>query len=445
MAKLFGTDGVRGAANKYLTAELAYKLGRAGAYVFFEKTVNKKPLIVIGRDTRISGHMLEGALIAGICSVGGDVVKAGIIPTPGVAYLTRELNAVAGIMISASHNSFEDNGIKFFSSTGYKLPDSLEKEIEQLVLGEDKMPFPIAGELGSVRELEGACEKYINFAKNTIDTKLKGVKVVVDCANGAAFQTAPRALEELGAEVIVINNQPNGININKNCGSTHPKELTEEVLKHGADMGIAHDGDADRMIAVDEKGKIVDGDQIMVACGLYLKEKGLLKNNALVVTVMSNIGLHLALKQGGITVYQTQVGDRYVLEKMMEMDCSLGGEQSGHVIFLNHNTTGDGLVTALQLLQVMVDTGKPLSQPAARMEIFPQILLNVKVVDKGKAMSDPAFLKRIAEIEETLKGEGRVLVRPSGTEPLVRVMVEGPNDDVIKKMAEELVAMISDK
>lgn len=438
MAKLFGTDGVRGVANRDLTAELAYKLGRAGAYILSKKTDNRKPLIVIGQDTRISGHMLEGALIAGICSVGGNVVKAGVIPTPGVSYLTRLLNATAGVMISASHNPVEDNGIKFFSSTGYKLPDSVEEEIEQLALGEDRMPLPIGEKLGSVKELNDACEKYISFAKNTIDTKLNGVKVVIDCANGAAFQAAPQALKELGAEVIVINNQPNGININKNCGSTHPEELKKEVLKHGADIGIAHDGDADRVIAVDEKGNIVNGDQIMVACGLYLKEKGLLKDNSLVVTVMSNIGLHLALKQAGITVYQTQVGDRYVLEKMIETGCNLGGEQSGHIIFLDHNTTGDGLVTALQLLQVMADTGKTLSQLAAQMEIFPQILLNARIKNKDRVMSNPTFLKAIEEIEGKLKGEGRVLVRPSGTEPLVRVMVEGPKDDLIETMAEEL-------
>ncbi|WP_028309189.1 phosphoglucosamine mutase [Desulfitibacter alkalitolerans] len=438
MAKLFGTDGVRGVANRDLTAELAYRLGRAGAYILAKNTDYRKPLIVIGQDTRISGHMLEGAMIAGICSVGGNVVKAGVIPTPGVSYLTRLLNATAGVMISASHNPVEDNGIKFFSSTGYKLPDSVEEEIEQLALSVDNMPFPTGEMLGSVKELNDACEKYISFAKNTIDTKLNGVKVVIDCANGAAFQAAPQALKELGAEVIVINNQPNGININKNCGSTHPEQLQKEVLKQGADIGIAHDGDADRMIAVDEKGNIVDGDQIMVACGLYLKKKGLLKDNSLVVTVMSNIGLHLALKQAGITVYQTQVGDRYVLEKMIEAGCNLGGEQSGHIIFLDHNTTGDGLVTALQLLQVMSDTGKTLSQLAAQMEIFPQILLNARVKNKDRVMSNPTFLKAVKEIEGKLKGEGRVLVRPSGTEPLVRVMVEGPKDDLIKTMAEEL-------
>ncbi len=438
MAKLFGTDGVRGIANKELTAELAYKLGRAGAFILSKETGNKKPLIVIGQDTRISGHMLEGALVAGICSVGGNVIKAGVIPTPGVSYLIRQLNASAGAMISASHNPVEDNGIKFFSSTGYKLSDAVEEEIEKLALGKDNMPFPIGTMLGSVKVLEDACEKYISFAKNTIDTNLLGVKVVVDCANGAAYQAAPQALKELGAEVIAINNQPDGSNINENCGSTHPNQLQSIVLKHGANIGIAHDGDADRMIAVDEKGNIVDGDQIMVACGLYLKQKGLLKDDSLVVTVMSNIGLHLALKKAGITVHQTKVGDRYVLEKMIETGCSLGGEQSGHIIFLDHNTTGDGLVTALQLLQVMVDTGKPLSELAAQMEVFPQVLINARIQNKDKVMSNPSFLKSIEGVEQKLQGEGRVLVRPSGTEPLVRVMVEGPDKGTISNMAQEL-------
>lgn len=438
MARLFGTDGVRGIANQELTAELAYKLGRAGAYILSRETDNQKPLIVIGQDTRISGHMLEGALIAGICSVGGNVIRAGIIPTPGVSYLIKQLNASAGAVISASHNSFEDNGIKFFSSTGYKLSDAIEAEIEKLALGEDNMPSPTGSMLGSVKVLEDSCKKYISFAKNTIDTSLRGVKVVVDCANGAAYQAAPQALKELGAEVIAINNQPNGSNINQNCGSTHPEELQSVVLKYGANIGIAHDGDADRMIAVDEKGNIVDGDQIMVTCALYLKQKGLLKDDSIVVTVMSNIGLHVALKKAGISVLQTKVGDRYVLEKMIETGCRLGGEQSGHIIFLDYNTTGDGLITALQLLQVMVNTGKPLSLLAAQMDVFPQVLINARIKNKDKVMSNPSFLKSIAEVEQILQGQGRVLVRPSGTEPLVRVMVEGPVKETINKMAEEL-------
>lgn len=438
MAKLFGTDGVRGVANKKLTAELAFKLGRAGAFVLSRDTSSKKPLIIIGRDTRISGHMLEGALIAGICSVGGDVLKTEVIPTPGISYLTRALKANAGIMISASHNPVEDNGIKFFSSTGYKLPDSLEEEIENLIFGEDQMPFPIGADVGIVKELENASEKYVAFSKNTIDTSLKDVKVVVDCANGAAHKVASQTLEELGAEVIAINNQPNGININDKCGSTYPESLQKAVLHHGANLGIALDGDADRLIAVNEKGEIVDGDQIMVICALYLKEKGLLKNNSIVVTIMSNIGLHLALKKAGITVYETTVGDRYVLEKMLETDSILGGEQSGHIIFLDHNTTGDGLVTALQLIQVMADKGKILSELAEQMEVFPQVLVNARVKDKNKAMTDEIFRKMIKEAEKKLGGEGRILVRPSGTEPLIRVMVEGPDNSVITTIAEEL-------
>ncbi len=439
MGKLFGTDGVRGVANKELTPELAYKLGRAGAYVLAFKSKSKKPLIVIGRDTRISGQMLESALTAGICSVGGDVIRVGVVPTPGVAYLTRELKATAGVVISASHNPVEDNGIKFFSSTGYKLPDAIEEEIEELVLSsEDNMPLPVGIDVGQVKDMNEIVDKYVDFAKSTVDTDLKGIKVVIDCAHGAAFEVAPRVLKELGAEVIVLNNQPDGTNINEKCGSTHPQDVQEAVLQYGANIGLAHDGDADRLIAVDEKGCLVDGDQIMVACGLYLKEKGLLKNNAVVVTIMSNMGIHLALEKAGIKVYQTKVGDRYVLEKMVEEDCVLGGEQSGHIIFLNHNTTGDGLVSGLQLIQVMAASGKPLSELAAQMEIFPQVLVNARVKNKEAVMTSQAFKEKTKKAENSLQGKGRVLIRPSGTEPVIRVMVEGPDKEVIGELAQEL-------
>jgi phosphoglucosamine mutase len=438
MGKLFGTDGVRGVANKVLTAELAYRLGRAGAYVLSDKG-KKKPLIVIGRDTRISGYMLEGALSAGINSVGGDVIRIGVLPTPAVAFITRSINASAGIVISASHNPVEDNGIKFFSSTGYKLPDPVEIEIEEIYFdANNNLPFPIGKELGKITDFEHAIKKYVDFAKSTIDSDLKGFKVVIDCANGAAYQTTPRALEELGAEVIVINSQPDGTNINEGCGSTHPQCLQDAVLKYGANVGIAHDGDADRMLAVDEKGNLVNGDQIMVACSLYLKNKGLLKNNSMVVTVMSNLGLFKAMEDAGINVYQTKVGDRYVLEKMIETDSIIGGEQSGHIIFAKHNTTGDGLISALQLLQVMVETGKPLSELASQMEMFPQVLVNARVINKEKVMNDPNFARKIKKAEADLKGDGRILVRPSGTEPLIRVMVEGSNEEVINKIAGEL-------
>ncbi|MEW6622749.1 MAG: phosphoglucosamine mutase [Bacillota bacterium] len=439
MAKLFGTDGVRGVANRQLTAELAYKLGRAGAYVLASQVQDRKPVILIGRDTRISGHMLEGALTAGICSVGGNAVRLGVIPTPAVAYLTRALGADAGAMISASHNPVEDNGIKYFSSTGYKLPDAIEVEIEALVAGaEDSMPFPVGKELGLAKDFDAALERYVEFAKNTVDMRLDGVKVVVDCAHGAAYEAAPRALRELGAEVVAIYNQPDGTNINENCGSTHPQKLQEAVLKYGAHLGIAHDGDADRMMAVDEKGQLVDGDQVMVACALYLKEKGQLEDNSLVVTVMSNMGLYAALDKAGIKTYQTRVGDRYVLEKMLETGSILGGEQSGHIIFLKHNTTGDGLVTALQMMQVMVDKGRPLSELAAQMEVYPQVLVNARVQNKEQVMASQVFQARVKEAEQKLKREGRVLVRPSGTEALIRVMLEGPDKDLIGRMAKEL-------
>ncbi len=442
MAKYFGTDGVRGIANKQLTAQLAYRLGRAGAYVLAKHSSAERPKIIIGRDTRISGPMLEGALIAGICSVGGDVIRVGVVPTPAVAYLARSKNATAGIMISASHNPAEDNGIKFLSSTGYKLSDLVEEEIETLALNAvDEMPYPIGADVGSVQDMDNAIEEYIGFLKKTVDMDLKGVKVIVDCANGAAYQAAPQTLMELGAEVIAINNMPDGININKDCGSTYPQELQKAVVEQGATLGIAHDGDADRVVAVDEKGRLVDGDQIITICGLHMKEKGLLPNDSLVVTVMSNIGLHLALEKAGIKAYQTKVGDRYVLEKMLETGCSLGGEQSGHIIFLEYNTTGDGLLTALQLLQVAADTGKPISELADQMQTFPQVLINAKVHNKEEVMSSAEFKEKIAEAEEKLNKKGRVLVRPSGTEPLIRVMVEGPDEAEIKKVAEELAKL----
>lgn len=438
MKNLFGTDGVRGVANQLLTAEMAYKLGRAGAYVLSTDS-DKKPLIIIGKDTRISGSMLEGALVAGINSVGGDVLRVGIVPTPAIAYLTKVLKATAGVMISASHNPVEDNGIKFFSSTGYKLPDALEDEIEEIYFNEiDNLPNPIGKDIGTTRDLENAIDKYIEFAKNTIDVDLKGLKVVVDCANGAIFEAAPKALRELGAEVIAINDRPDGTNINENCGSTHPQNLQKAVVEHGAAIGIAHDGDADRMIAVDEKGNVVNGDQVLVTCGLYLKDKGQLKDDSVVVTVMSNMGLFKAFEKAGIKVYQTKVGDRYVLEKMLETGSILGGEQSGHIIFLDHNSTGDGLVTALNLLQVMIDREKPLSELAAQMEVFPQVLVNARVNNKDKVMNHPKFNQKIKIAEDELKGEGRILVRPSGTEPLVRVMVEGPDKNTIQQIAQEL-------
>ncbi|MTI80819.1 MAG: phosphoglucosamine mutase [Firmicutes bacterium] len=441
MAKLFGTDGVRGVANRELTAELAFKLGQAGACVLTDQGEAKK--IVIGRDTRISGDMLEAALVAGICSVGVDVYKVGVMPTPAIAYLTRELGAAAGVVISASHNPVEDNGIKFFGPSGYKLTDQVEEKIETMVLDNSlEYPSPVGGDLGCTFKIDDALDRYVNFARQTINTDLKGLKIVVDCANGAAYQVAPRVLSELGAEVIPVFNFPDGVNINKDCGSTHPETLMKKVVEHGADIGLAHDGDADRVLAVDGNGKLVDGDQIMVICAKHLKQQGQLPLDTLVVTVMSNLGLHTVLKQSGINVLQTKVGDRYVMEKLLESGVTLGGEQSGHIIFLDHNSTGDGIITALQLLAVMKETGHSLNKLAAQMEHYPQLLKNVRVEDKEKVMNSSQVKKAIAQVEKDLQGEGRVLVRPSGTEPLVRVMAEAKDPNKLNEVVNKLVGII---
>lgn len=441
MAKLFGTDGVRGVANGELTPELAFQLGRAGAYALTVQ--NDHSRIVIGRDTRISGDMLEAALIAGICSVGVDVYKVGVIPTPAIAFLTRELGAVAGVVISASHNPVQDNGIKFFGPSGYKLSDHIEAQIEKMVVeGGVTYPVPVAGDLGRVYTIDDAVEKYVKFACNTVKTDLTGLKIVVDCANGAAYKVAPKIYSRLGAEVIPIFNIPDGININASCGSTHPEELMKKVVEHNAHIGLAHDGDADRVLAVDANGNLVDGDQIMVICAKHLKEKGLLKKDTLVATVMSNLGLHIALKESGINVLETQVGDRYVMEKMLESGAILGGEQSGHIIFLDHNTTGDGIVTALQLLVVMHETGQSLAELAGQMERYPQLLQNVPVKDKQVVMGSPKLAAAIAEGEKELAGAGRILVRPSGTEPIVRVMAEAKDQQQLEKVVQKIVAVV---
>lgn len=441
MAKLFGTDGVRGVANTELTAELAFKLGRAGAYVLTKQGQPKK--IIIGRDTRISGDMLEAALVAGICSVGVNVYKVGVLPTPAIAYLTKKTKSGAGVVISASHNPVQDNGIKFFGPSGYKLPDELEAQIEKLALeGDHVLPKPTGGELGRVYYVEDALDQYVEFAKSTINTDLKGLKIVVDCANGAAFQVAPRVLAELGAEVIPIFHRPDGVNINAGCGSTHPAALMEEVVKQGADLGLAHDGDADRVLAVDEEGNLIDGDQIMVICAKHLKQKGQLRKNTTVVTVMSNLGLYKALESSDINVVETKVGDRYVLEKLLETGARFGGEQSGHIIFLNHNTTGDGIITALQLLAVIKETGKSLGKLAKQMEKYPQILKNVRVKDKTAVMNSPIMTEAIRRFERDLAGKGRILVRPSGTEPLVRIMVEGKDMVELERIVDKLAEIV---
>lgn len=440
MDRLFGTDGVRGVANSQLTPSLAFRLGQAGAYVLSKE--HPHPRIVIGKDTRISGDMLEAALIAGICSVGADVLRVGIMPTPGIAFLTRTLDVSAGVVISASHNPVQDNGIKFFDSTGYKLPDAIEDEIEKIVVCEEK-PWhsPTGGEIGRVIEVADAESRYKDFLKFTVG-RLDGIKVVLDCANGAASFVGPKVLEEAGVEVIPICNTPDGVNINADCGSTHPGGLQRAVLENGADLGLAMDGDADRLIVVDEQGTILDGDFIILICALAQKAKEKLAKNAVVVTVMSNLGLHLALKKAGVEIFETQVGDRYVMEELIRTGAQLGGEQSGHIIFLDKNTTGDGLLTALQLLAVIKERQLPLSKLASQMQRLPQILLNARVQHKERLMKDAQVLAKVHEAEKILNGNGRVLVRPSGTESLIRVMVEGPDQEKLKEIAQEIIDTI---
>ena len=441
MGVMFGTDGVRGVANRDLLPDTAYKLGRAGAHVLAGSISNAR--IVIGKDTRISGDMLEAAMVAGICSAGVDVLKVGIMPTPAIAYLTREMKAAAGVVISASHNPVEDNGIKFFSASGYKLSDEVEAEIEALVIDNcSGVRSPIGGEVGRVYEVCDAADRYVKFACGTITTDLKGLKVVVDCANGAAYQVAPRIYSQLGAEVTSIFNNPDGININSGCGSTHPEALMKAVVSSGADLGLAHDGDADRVLAVDARGRLIDGDQIMVICARNLKKKDCLAENTAVVTVMSNLGLHLAMRESGIRVVETKVGDRYVLEELLRMGARFGGEQSGHILFLDHNTTGDGILTALHLLAVMKEEGQPLDRLADQMERLPQLLINVQVIDKNLVMSSPVLAGAIMDEEKKMGGSGRILVRQSGTEPLVRVMAEGRDMGQLKEIVERLSNII---
>lgn len=447
MGKLFGTDGVRGVANTELTGKLAYQLGQAGAYVLTKET-KRQPRIIVARDTRISGTMLEAALVAGICSVGAKAISIGVVPTPAVAYLVRELGADAGVMISASHNPLEFNGIKFFNNEGYKLRDELEDEIENLILTRsDNIPMPTGENVGTWDMDHSVIEKYIDFVCNTIPGDLKGLKVLVDCANGAASEVAPLALERLGADIEIIHHKPNGTNINKLCGSTHMGDLQSQVIGRGVQAGIAFDGDADRCLAVDEKGEMIDGDQILSIVGLDMKERGTLKRDTIVATVMSNLGFTVMSKEKDINLIQTRVGDRYVLEKMLKHGYNLGGEQSGHVIFLDHNTTGDGLITAIQLLYVIKKTGKPLSELKKCMQIFPQVLINAHVKNENKHayIEDPEIQQAIETLEEKFKGEGRVLIRPSGTEPLVRVMIEGKDKAVIEEEAKKLAAFIEEK
>ncbi len=444
MARLFGTDGVRGVANDELTPVLAMQLGQAGAYVLSKEKAHK-PTIMVGCDTRISGDMLANALMAGACSVGANVVYVGVIPTPAIAYLTKKYRVDAGVVISASHNPVEFNGIKFFDGNGFKLPDALEDEIEALIRsGMKDVQFPTGPSVGKIKYRTDAREEYINHAVNAVSVDLTGLKIVVDCAEGASYYTSVETLKELGAEVVAIHNNPDGTNINANCGSTHMEELQARVVYEKANVGLAFDGDADRLLAVDEKGKRVDGDEIMAVVGNHMKSKGKLKDNTIVATVMSNLGFFLMGKEQGIHIEQTKVGDRYVLERMLEIGANLGGEQSGHIIFLDENTTGDGLLSALHLLQVMVETGKPLSELSKIMTVLPQALVGAKVPNhkKDSYMEYAEIADAIARVSAKFEGEGRVLIRPSGTEPLVRVMIEGKDQAMIEKEAKELAELI---
>ena len=444
MGRLFGTDGVRGVAGSELTIELATKLGQAGAYVLTKEQAHK-PTIIVGCDTRISGGMLASALMSGICSVGANAIFAGVMPTPAIAYLTRKHKVDAGVVISASHNPMEFNGIKFFNGEGYKLPDALEDEIEALIANDMKdITLPTGSEIGKIEYRFDLIREYIDFMKKTVPVDLTGMKIVIDCAEGASYKTSVETLRELGAELVAIHTNPDGTNINSNCGSTHMEELQARVVYEKAAVGLAFDGDADRMLAVDENGKMVDGDEIMAICANHMKEKGTLKKDTVVVTVMSNLGFTLMGQERNLHIEKTKVGDRYVLENMLANGYNLGGEQSGHVIFLDDNTTGDGLLSALHLLQVMVDTGKPLSELAQVMEVLPQALVNAKVPNHKKEsfMEYPEIAGAIAELEEKFAGEGRVLIRPSGTEPLVRVMIEGKNQTQIEEEAKKLAELI---
>lgn len=445
MSRLFGTDGVRGIANLELTPELAFNLGKAGAYVLSKEA--ERPVVVIGKDTRVSGDMLEDAISAGILAMGGNVIRVGVIPTPAVAYLVRHFHADAGIVISASHNPFEYNGIKFFNGEGFKLDDEKEDAIEDLISRNIDVNSHVTGDkLGrSLDAGEDAIELYAEFLKKTVDVNLVGMNLVIDCANGAAYQVAAKVFRELGAKVTVLADNPDGININDHCGSTHPETLQKTVLAKKADLGLAFDGDADRLIAVDEKGQVIDGDRTIFICAKMLKEAGKLNRDLVTVTVMSNLGFHHAVDQMGAKTEITQVGDRYVLESMQKTGGVIGGEQSGHIIFLNHTTTGDGILSALQLLQAVKLAGKKPSELASQVTIYPQVLKNAKIKNEHKKtyMNHPEIKSEMERLEQMMKGEGRVLIRPSGTEPLVRVMLEGKDIEQITQLADGLAKMIT--
>jgi phosphoglucosamine mutase len=446
MARLFGTDGVRGVANRApMTAEMVLEIGRATAYVCKHHS-EKRHTIVIGKDTRVSGYMLESALVAGICSMGVDVMMLGPLPTPGVAFITRSMRADAGIMLSASHNPYQDNGIKIFSKHGFKLPDEEEDEIEQLITsGRIKDIRPTAEEVGKARRIDDVRGRYIVFCKNTFPEHLSldGMKIVLDCANGATYKVAPDIFRELGAQVTCIHDQPDGLNINDHCGSQHTEDLRRTVLESRADIGLAFDGDGDRLIAVDEKGQELSGDHILLICTRMLKERGQLKNNLVITTVMANFGLHVALRRLGIETGVAAVGDRYVLEMMKEKAAIIGGESSGHMIFLDHHTTGDGIVSALQLLAALKQAGQPLSSLSGLMSLTPQRMINVDVKHKPDLATIPEIQKAIQAAEAELQDQGRVLIRYSGTQSMCRVMVEGPTVEMTERLTKSLVAVVT--
>lgn len=446
--KYFGTDGVRGIANESLTPEMAFQLGRTGGYVLTQHAENKneQPRVLVSRDTRISGQLLETALISGLLSVGIEVLNMGVVTTPGVAYLVRKQEADAGVMITASHNPVQDNGIKFFGADGYKLSDELEGEIEVLLDKEtDDLPRPSAEGLGTENDYPEGALKYTQFLEQTIPDDLDGLHICVDSANGATSGFVSQIFADLGADFDTMATSPNGLNINANVGSTHPEQLQKFVVEKGADLGVAFDGDGDRCIAVDELGNIVDGDKIMYICGKYLSKRGRLKKDTVVTTVMSNLGLYKALEANGLHSVQTQVGDRYVVEEMLKNGYNVGGEQSGHVVFLDFNTTGDGMLTALQLMNIVKQTGKKLSELAAEVKTYPQKLVNVKVQDKKAALNNEKVQAIIKTVEKEMNGEGRVLVRPSGTEDLLRVMAEASTKEEVSAYVDRIVDVVREE
>ncbi|HDY9819437.1 TPA: phosphoglucosamine mutase [Staphylococcus aureus] len=446
MGKYFGTDGVRGVANQELTPELAFKLGRYGGYVLAHNKGEKHPRVLVGRDTRVSGEMLESALIAGLISIGAEVMRLGIISTPGVAYLTRDMGAELGVMISASHNPVADNGIKFFESDGFKLSDEQENEIEALLDQENpELPRPVGNDIVHYSDYFEGAQKYLSYLKSTVDVNFEGLKIVLDGANGSTSSLAPFLFGDLEADTETIGCSPDGYNINEKCGSTHPEKLAEKVVETESDFGLAFDGDGDRIIAVDENGQIVDGDQIMFIIGQEMHKNQELNNDMIVSTVMSNLGFYKALEQEGIKSNKTKVGDRYVVEEMRRGNYNLGGEQSGHIVMMDCNTTGDGLLTGIQLASVIKMTGKSLSELAGQMKKYPQSLINVRVTDKYRVEENVDVKEVMTKVEVEMNGEGRILVRPSGTEPLVRVMVEAATDEDAERFAQQIADVVQDK